>query len=196
MSKREWKAVTLDELEPMMKAHAALCPDLYGGATRELTDQDPFRFNQPYEFYSPEIVALIDEYEAAGKFPYNRNIERLVRERLFPGIPDPSIGEVFQDGRCPFLSAIVYHTQSFRHERIEKAQTKIFEDQVISQGFESCDSDMSSRVNGLFWVYLTPRQKKKLRLREDGERLIWMAPNAFRRGFYLQPNQWAKEISK
>lgn len=71
---------------------------------------DNLKFNyldsdrRDYMVYSPEIVDIIRDYELAGNFPYNLDIERLASEKL--------LQEQYSDSNR-VLSHIVYCTQSY-----------------------------------------------------------------------------------
>lgn len=65
--------------------------------------------------YSPEIVFIIDKYETEGKYPYNRDIEDLAHQYLFP--------EIEQDKDNRQLAHIVYNSQSYRHAKKQFCKT-------------------------------------------------------------------------
>ena len=77
--------------------------------------------------YSPEIVKIIDDYILSGEYPYNRDIENLVNQKLFP--------ELVQSEENRIFSHIVYNTQSFVHDRNEKENEEKFEKKMIGLGF-------------------------------------------------------------
>jgi hypothetical protein len=92
--------------------------------------------NRDFESYSPEIVALIDEHIASGKYPFNRDIEALARERLFPHLPVPT-KELLErmSQQCPYLSRIVYNSQQYRHARDEAEKLRVWQEKMTAEGF-------------------------------------------------------------
>lgn len=61
-----------------------------------------------YRVKSLWLMAIIDEYAATGKYPYNADVQRIAEERLgYPHGPDAGTP----------MSALIYNAQCYRHDR-------------------------------------------------------------------------------
>jgi len=151
--------------------------------------------------YSPEIVAIIDEYANGGNYPYNRDIENLTQSKLFPHIGQSEDNRTF--------AHIVYTSQSFRHARIEQENEVIFEKQMQELGFVKATEDiLKDAVNSQkrFAVVLDATNifgsdckkvvEKKFKLKDWGEQsggLHWMTATATKKGYRAFTGQFIKQ---
>jgi hypothetical protein len=152
--------------------------------------------------YSPEIVAIINDYVASGKYPYNSDIEDLVQEKLFPDIQHNLSNRTF--------AHIVYNSQSYRHTLIEKEQKEIFEKKMIELGFCKLTKELIPEIVGTdrrFELVLNTTNflgqegkkvsEKRYRLKDWGERgFHWMDTRSTRKGYHIQIGQFIKELTK
>lgn len=157
--------------------------------------------NNYWLVYSPEIVAIIDNYVSEGNYPYNRDIERLTNEKLFPHIGQSEDNRTFDH--------IVYTSQSFRNARIEKDNEVIFENRMKELGFYKATEDIlkeAVNTNKRFSVLLDATNifgsdckkvvEKKFKLKDWGEQsggLHWMAATATRKGYKALIGQFIKQ---
>jgi len=151
--------------------------------------------------YSPEIVAIIDNYVSEGNYPYNRDIEKLTQEKLFPHIGHSEENRTF--------AHIVYTSQGFRHARTEQENEIIFENHMKELGFYKATEDIlkeAVNTNKRFAVVLNGANilgsdckkivEKKFKLKDWGEQsggLHWMAATATRKGYKALIGQFIKQ---
>lgn len=152
--------------------------------------------------YSPEIVAIINDYVASGKYPYNSDIEDLVQKKLFPDIKHDLNNRTF--------AHIVYNSQSYRHDLIEKEQKEIFENKMIGLGFYKLTNELIPQIvdtDRKFELVLNTTNflgqegkkvsEKRYRLRNWGDRgFYWMDTRSTRKGYHVQIGQFIKELTK
>jgi len=154
-----------------------------------------------WNVYSPEIVQIIDDYVLSGEFPYNRSIEELVNQKLFPEMQSNEENRIF--------SHIVYTTQSFVHDRNEAENDKKFEIEMEKLGYFKATEEFLQQTVGTdkrFNVVLKTTNvfgsegKKavevKFRLKDWGNQqgFHWMKPGASRSGYKAMIGQFVKQV--
>lgn len=170
-------------------------------------NQDLKKKNPDYWLvYSPDIFALINDYAAAGNYPYNFDIENLVYQKLLPQME--YIPRQGFEGNSIFAH-IVYNTQCYRHAVEKEKATIVFAAQMKEQGFIPATSEIlkdAADTKKRFYVVMKTTdflggegkkvmgQKFKLNAQSWGDKgAHWMNVRASRKGWKAQVGQYIQE---
>lgn len=179
----EWKAINLDQV----KAFTEQCAD------------DKAKVEGRWDGYSPEVVSIIDEYVSQGNYPYNREIEKLVNEKLFPEVIDSLDGA----HQSRHFSLIVYNSQCFRRERDEAQAKAKMMSELAERGFHPATTETlteAAQSNKWYNVLLNvtvstmlgqdQRPKEmKLKAAQRGDKIYWVKRAGSRRGWLAAEGQ-------
>lgn len=182
---KNYKAITIEEVREKYTL------------TSKQQSKDP----DYWQVYSPEIVKIIDDYVASGEFPYNRDIENLVNQKLFPELTNIEENRIF--------SHIVYTTQSFVEDRNKETANRKFEIEMENLGYFKATEEILQQAAGTekrFYVVLNTTNvfgaegkkavEEKFRLKDWGNQqgFHWMKPRTTRKGYRATIGQFIKEV--
>lgn len=182
---KNYKAISIEEVK-----------DKYTITSKEQSKTDDY-----WQVYSPEIVKIIDDYVASGEYPYNRDIENLVNQKLFPEMVNSEENRIF--------SHIVYTTQSFVHDRNKAENDQKFENEMTKLGYFKATEEVLTQAAGTerrFYVVLNTTNifgtegkkavEEKFKLKDWGNQqgFHWMKPRTSRKGYRALIGQFIKEV--
>jgi len=177
-----YKAISLDELRDFI-----------------LNNESKKKLPEYWLIYSPEIVAIIYEWVEAGNYPYNRDIENLVQQKLFPEINHSEDNRIF--------AHVVYTSQGYRQCIEDEKKEKALHEALTEKGFIKSTTEILNEaagtkkkfyvvMNGSDWLgnETTRINENKFILKNWGEQgLHWMTPRSTRKGYRVNIGQYIKE---